>query len=904
MSSPLPLHETNILSAKQSKANPLMSVSDKQMQPEPAPVELLAPKCTFAIQREKTWLDGRTCFEYVAEPLRFKAMKILPAEMIEARKEKHLKQLASAKKGGFNSIKEQNECYYRSLRKDTKLKKVVLTRAKHGWGRVSANDSLTFARLERFSRNTLLLDSHLDFDIENCQATLILQAALDEQAPCDAISEFCEKRKQILEAGIQQYGKTRDEIKDIWTALMNGGAIPEWYDNSLAYKMKKECEKIRIKIKQANPELFESMRQQVMKNPDKIKQHKGDDEKIGDYALRSTMSMWFQHHEVRIVASVLEWCYNEGILTLEGDAYKDKAIFGYIYDGFVLLTSAVEKWGKKNGKTTDELLETMTDIVYEKTGFEPVWKVKQFEQFFDISEQMISVMAAPITCESKKLTGDMSFSAMAEEFEKTNCKIRKGGVFIETNPRTGEHYIRTYQQLKLENAHLFCGYDEKGKKINFIDTWTKNNDEIRIYEKMNVYPNAELCPDNEFNIWTPFAMERVEEFTWRQDVLDDFLEFMKCTICGHLPHHKITLQYDYMMDWLAHLVQRPDQKPGKAPVLISKQGGGKGTFMRMLKRILGDKKVFQSINPERDVWGNFNPMMEEAIVVFLDECTKSKTGGDSMETLKNYITEETMTINNKYIPSHDITSYHRIVDTTNKEDGGVEMSEDDRRFFVMRMSDARKSDMAYWGKWNALLKGVDDSPWKTIYDWLMARDVGDFMEKKTPKTEFQKNLESSSKAPIDCWLEDMAIEWRRNCKKSKAEKEMTGADCLADYLGYCERNGFQRKEFQTNAGGLSAKLNNHEISRWGGETGTGWKATEMKRGGSNNHRIFRMNEMWNHFVEKGTLRDEDYLNEAEDETEEEQVLPEPVAPVMVAKNKVIKQVKGQQALVMGAKGGE
>jgi len=909
MSSPSPLQQTNILSAKQLKSNAPMSVSDKQQQmSSQAPAsdsessEVLAPKCTYAIQKEKTWLDGRVCWEYVPEPNRFKAMKLLAQEVIEARKEKHLEQLKArgSKKSGFSSIKEQNECYFRQMRRDTKLKKVILNRAKHQWGRVMADDSCTFASMERFSRNTILEDYYLDFDIENCQATIILCAAMDEGDDCSAVNEFCDKRSELIKKGMEKYGKTRDEIKNVWTTLINGGGIPSWYKCGLAHRMAEECRIIRSKIKTANPELYESMRQKMLGDVEKMKKYGGDAEKTQEAVLRSMWAFWFQHHEVRIVAGVLEWCFKEGLLTLEGDAYKDKAIFGYIYDGFVLVKELVEKWCKRTGKSLDELRRRLQEVAYEKTGFAPVWKVKPFEEKFDISEEMISVMAAPVQCEAKKLTGDMSFEQMTEEFEKTNCKIYNSGAFVQKNA-DGTHSVRSLDKLKIQNGHLWCGYDDKGKKVNFINAWTTNNTEIRMFQNMDVYPNESKCPLDTYNLWVPFAMERVEEFKYNEEGLNVFQDFIKHTICGHLPHHKETPQYDYMIKWMAHLVQKPDKKVGKCPILISKQGGGKGTLVEMMKKIMGAKKVFESVNPARDVFGDFNHLMEEAVFVVLDECGKGKINNEAQETFKNFITGGKMTINQKHCPQYEVTSRHAFMITTNSEDGGVYMSEGDRRFFVLRMSDARKGDTAYWNKMYAMLENEDVSVWKTIYDWLMVQDLSGDWKENTPKTEFQKNLEASNKSALDMWMEDMVAEWRRNVTTRKNPMTMTGEEVLADYNGYCERNGYRGKEVTTNSGGLSSRLNNHEISRWGGEAGKGWKATEVQRGGKCNHRVFRLNEMWNFYVEKGVFKDEDFAGVIINEEAPAEQLPEPTAPVMVKKIRPgIKQVKGQQALKLGA----
>lgn len=896
MSTPLPLPELNTLSAKQSKAKPLMNVSAKQM--EVSPAVILAPKCTFAVQREKTWLDGRVLYEYVPEPNRFRAMKLLPQELIEERKETHLENLKTknVKKMHFNSIKEQNEIYYRHLRRDTKIKKVILNRAKHGWGRVIADDSSTFACLERFSRNTLLDDHHLDVDIKNCQANIILNAATDEGEEMPALSEFCEMRDEILEKATHEYKKTKDEIKKVWTSLMNGGKIPKWYKNSLAHKVAEECRVVRAIIKQRNPELYESMRQKTMNDPEKMVKYGGELEGIAEAALRSMMSMWFQHHEVRIVSAVLEWCHKEGLLTLEGDAYKDKVILGYIYDGFVLAKCIVDKWSQRTGKTVADMTRKMQEVAYEQTGFTPTWTVKPFEQKFDISEQMIAVMAAPVQSEAKRLTGDMGYTQMEEEFEKTNCKIYNSGLFVQTNA-DGTHSIRTEEKLRTQNKHLWAGYDDKGQPQNFIQKWLVNNTNIRMYDKMDVYPNPVKCPLDTYNLWVPFAMERVEEFQYDDEGLQFFLDFIKHVICGHPEHHTVTPQYDYMIKWLAHLLQKPDKKVGKCPILISGFGSGKGTLIEIMQRIMGRKKVFESPNPARDVFGDFNPLMEEAMLVVLDE-PNGKINAEAQETMKNLITGGQLTINQKHVPAFTITSRHSFMVTANPKGdggGGIQVPEGDRRYFVLRCSDHKKHEVAYWNKWRSYLDNDEEVDlWKTIYDWLMVQDLtGDWLP-HTPKTEYQKNLEASTKTAIDCWMEDMVMTWKQNMMKgdTQCEKKKAGEEWFRDYASYCERNGYKGKEAYTNAGGLSGRISNHPISNWGGKKDQpDWKATQIMRGGGCNHRVFRFNEMWNYYVHSGIFKEEDFIADdaggnGNDDAPAEN-LPPMAAPVMIEKRKIV-----------------
>jgi hypothetical protein len=63
------------------------------------------------------------------------------------------------------------------------------------------------------------------------------------------------------------------------------------------------------------------------------------------------------------------------------------------------------------------------------------------------------------------------------------------------------------------------------------------------------------------------------------------------------------------------------------PTLISKQGAGKGTLIRLLSKMIGAKKVFETRRPSRDVWGSFNGEMANAFLVNLDELSKKRNIG-------------------------------------------------------------------------------------------------------------------------------------------------------------------------------------------------------------------------------------------------------------------------------------
>jgi len=810
------------------------------------------PALTFAVQRKKAWLDGKTLTEYHPDLKKFVAYKMLPNETTEGRAEKHLKQLAGSGRSCYSSVKEHVDMYYRAIRRDKKIKETPMGRAKHGWGRAYPAGNLSIATLERLARNTMIDSVYYDFDIMNAQPTMCKNVCEDEGClkKVPTIVRYCENRDAVLSEGMAKYGKTRDEVKAVYNKVMNGGKIEEWYaDNEDIVKFKKECEWVREKVREVNPELFSSAR---MKNA--LDKDIPEGQRVTKN-MRTMFALWMAELEFQYVSAVMEWCEGEGLMTKDG--LQRYTITGYTYDGFVLLREVVDAYCRKRGITLNHLCEELEQVGLEKTGHDLIWKLKGTEEKHDISEQY-AVCVAEVPSQVPSPNGK-TFSDYVVEWEKNNAFIRDCGMYVETKPATGQFILRDTALLKACNQHLCVIDPETGKNVNFIKMWTTNNNDKRCYENMDVYPFAPACPPDCFNLWMPFEMERVENWTDKPDVLSKFIYHVREVVCGTTANSKFQEGFEYLLDWLSHIIQRPHIKSGKCPVLISQQGSGKGTLIRILTRILGASKVFQSVKPEKDVYGDFNPMMEKAVLVNIDEPESAKT--DAFEgTIKNFITEPTMMINDKFVKPHQIKSYHRFIFTTNKADGGIKVEEGDRRFFILRMSDKHKGDMKYWDEWDKILSDPDPSGFKTIYNWLATRDIGDFMQKTMPKTLYQKNLERSNRTPLECWLEGLVRNWMIDGgDETKKVLTMTGTEALSLYLDFCEKQGLPVKNYKTSAGGLSQLISNHEVGRFSDKIGAiDVFATRRLRGGDANKREFRLDVLFGWLEKQGVLNKDDF----------------------------------------------
>lgn len=108
-------------------------------------------------------------------------------------------------------------------------------------------------------------------------------------------------------------------------------------------------------------------------------------------------------------------------------------------------------------------------------------------------------------------------------------------------------------------------------------------------------------------------------------------EFLQSVICDY----DVAL-HNYVIRYLAHMLQYPEEKPGIMIVLLSGQGTGKGTFYRLLDRIW--PRTTLQVSDINQVVGQFNAALERNYVIYMDEALFA---GDkkSFDKLKSLITE-------------------------------------------------------------------------------------------------------------------------------------------------------------------------------------------------------------------------------------------------------------------------
>lgn len=187
--------------------------------------------------------------------------------------------------------------------------------------------------------------------------------------------------------------------------------------------------------------------------------------------------------------------------------------------------------------------------------------------------------------------------------------------------------------------------------------------------------------------------------------------------------------YRFLILFLAHMMQKPEDKPGIVVVMLGGQGIGKGGFFRLLSAVWQHTTLL--VSDINHVIGQFNAQIERSYGICMDE---AMFVGDkrSADRFKSVVTEPTVTIEQKHQPRRTIGSYHRFFAASNHAHF-AQVDTDDRRFVFLKVSESRKGDTPYWDQFHNAV--ADPAILAAIVHDLKNYDISDFNPRMRPKTD-------------------------------------------------------------------------------------------------------------------------------------------------------------------------
>jgi len=333
---------------------------------------------------------------------------------------------------------------------------------------------------------------------------------------------------------------------------------------------------------------------------------------------------------------------------------------------------------------------------------------------------------------------ELTYESKKKEWECdwNGCKILYPPCFMVDIGGISREYLLS--GLKQSFSHMDCVIPDKDggdpKPVSFIDMW-RDDKNAQIKQSICNVPHTLPQPNEQYNLWRKFDVMLWDrtDYEYDKEASDFFFNHIKEIITNNDEN-----MYQFVVKWIAHLFQKPHLKTGVCLITTGEKGTGKDTAINFISAMMGDGKVFETIEPEKDVYGSFNSQVRDCLLVHISEIGKGNTFGH-MGKIKSLITSNNFQVKTKNVPNYVIKSLHNYWILSNDNDP-VPTEKGQRRFVHSISSPKRKGDFAYFTKMHSLIS--NKNALISIYEDLMKiPNVPDlFTEKDLVFSSYQKTL--------------------------------------------------------------------------------------------------------------------------------------------------------------------
>jgi hypothetical protein len=618
--------------------------------------------------------------------------------------------------------RQQLNKYKMIIDKKTAIVKYKRTKGM-SYGRVFPFQSLSLYSIRRELRQTMAKEYYEDIDIENCHPSILLQICEANNIPCKYLKRYVKNRSEIISEVMQVFNVDRETTKKLFIRLMYIGSFKKWLKENNKEEMDNSICKYIKKFKNEMNEISKIITENNKKLKYEIEEHKkenGDD----DYNINSTcLSYYLQEYECIILETMYNYLRNIGIIV------NNNCVL--CADGIMI----------PKDKYNDRVLILLSDEVYKQNGFRLNFTNKPMEQDYIniLNEHTNNITYSVGTYENKK-----------EMFEKTHfkcmnpigyCEIEDGEVII----RKKNEFTQCYENIILTKS-IKKNDELVEKEYSFVDKWYKDP-EIRTYKSFDFHPKCN-APDGVYNLFNGFKAEK-EPVSDIQDIKDTKMWDHMLNLCG-----RDEAIFNYLLKWVSHIVQKPYKRIGTCLLIRSIQGTGKDTFFDFVgHRLLGSRYYFNNANFEL-IFGRFNSMLENKILIVGNEVNASDTNGLFGKVI-NTITSPKISIERKGISAYETNNCSAFVFLTNN-DFPFKIPESDRRFICWESSPDIANDPVYFkALYDEIESGKID---RLFYDFFNNYDIEDFKPSADrPASDVYTEMKEMSTPPYVNFLDNYTM---------------------------------------------------------------------------------------------------------------------------------------------------
>ena len=334
-----------------------------------------------------------------------------------------------------------------------------------------------------------------------------------------------------------------------------------------------------------------------------------------------------------------------------------------------------------------------------------------YDELFAVKDKVNGDNIDPMHFYNKYKT---NYLAAKEYFEQVYFKLNNPACYCQYNNLTDTYSFLTEKDMLHITSNFWINDPENTqKRVKFFNCW-RDDPAIKYYSTMKLVPPPLVCDARTLNLFTGFVADKLADTTTNTADITHILNHITL-LCEDNPVYA-----EYVINFLAHIVQRPAELTRTALVFKGSQGAGKGLlFNWFANKIIGQQYYYSTADPLNITL--YNEHLNGKLLINLDEARAADTYASSSQ-LKNKITEPRITLTNKYVKPFEVENYGRYIFFSN-QDNPVKIEDTDRRYVVFKTSD----------KYSRL---TDDDPIKINY----FRDLRNAMNNPNIVGSFMKYL--------------------------------------------------------------------------------------------------------------------------------------------------------------------
>ena len=554
-------------------------------------------------------------------------------------------------------------------------------------GRLFAQ-SASLQNLPREFRGALATNYH-DIDMYMAHPTILLQYCKKNGIICEALEFYVNNRDTIFQQFKDEYDMDKGDVKQLFLTIMNGG-IREGFTNAFFLKFKDECKRIHTFINSLNPDLLKEVK---------------------------------KRKEFNIDGSITNiiLCDLENLILLTSVQYL--LSLGYNVDVLVFDGMMVRK-GEEG--ITEELLNGLSEYVYEKTGYQMKFVEKELDTTINLDEyeDMVEVAETPV-----------SYFKDKEDFEKTHFKIIHPPIYVSYNKgkyelQTKEGFSQSYEHIKtFISAETPCG-KEKIQKVPFVKAWT-GDENIRRYNSIVFTPPPLRSDPSDYNTWLGFENENKPlPPDFNIDTNEYILRFRE--FISNLVNDR-EIYINYIISWIANIIQYPAYRSQVCIVLYSLvEGVGKSKLCELIEKLVDEKHSFCITDISNQLFGKHSMAEFEKLFIILNEI-KGKDTYSNSETFKQRITDAKRDFEPKGLKAFNGINYCNYLCSTNNINA-INAGENDRRFCVITCNNKKASDKIYFKNFDSEIVNNEEAI-RCIFEYLKKFPI----EQYVPNRLFQEH---------------------------------------------------------------------------------------------------------------------------------------------------------------------